>query len=93
MHTIDAEIINGITWLVFTPGELRLRIGRAGRVELLPNTPTAQVALREIAAGTIKARYRASVELRVALDDGAAAAIEVPNAGDASEAARRIIHR
>lgn len=73
------------TFLVFTGGELRLRVGRMGRLELLPTTPAALDSIRAIADGAIRVRSSYAVELRLALDDGAAAFIEVRDAGTPGE--------
>lgn len=77
MQTFPAEIIGGVTHLCFDPGELGLRIGSDGRVELVPNTSGAALALRAIRFGTIRPASGASVSLRIALDHGEAAFIEV----------------
>ncbi len=81
LRTIDAEIINGHTWLVFSPGELGLRLRSRGLVELVANSPTAALALDQIRAGTLRPSRDAPVELRIKLDHASTAVIEIRDAG------------
>ena len=83
MNTFPAEIVNGVTHLVFDPGELGLRIGSDCRVELVPNTPAAALALRAIRTGTIRPASGAGVSLRIPLNHGEAAFIEIRDGGEA----------
>lgn len=82
---MDVVQRNERTFLVFSGGELRIRVGRLGRLELLPTTPNALDSIRAIADGVIRISGRDAVELRLALDDGAAAFLEVRNAGASGE--------
>ena len=70
MATIDAEIVDGLTWILFRPGELGLRIGSDNRVELVPNTELAALALRAIRRGTLRPASGTSVKLGIAVENG-----------------------
>lgn len=76
---------NERTFLVFSGGELRIRVGRMGRLELLPTTPAALDSIRAIADGVIRIGSRDAIELRLALDDGAAAFLEIRDVGTPGE--------
>lgn len=76
MH-IPIEIENGTSYLCFDPGELGLHIGSDSRLELVPNTPAAALALRQIRLGTIRPASGASVSVRIALDHNETAFIEI----------------
>jgi hypothetical protein len=80
---MQAEIVDGVTWLCFDPGELGIRIGSDNRVELVPNCASAALALRQIRLGTLRPARGACVSLRIALDHGAAAFIEIRDGGEA----------
>lgn len=82
MH-IPIEIERGTSFLCFDPGELGLRIGSDSRLELIPNTPAAALALRQIRIGTIRPASGASVSVRIALDHHEAAFIEIRDGGKA----------
>lgn len=85
MATIDAEIVDGLTWILFRPGELGLRIGTDNRVELVPNTELAALALGAIRRGTLRPTSGASVKLGISVENGKE--IVLPS-WDGSEAGR-----
>ena len=86
MATIDAEIVDGLTWILFRPGELGLRVGSDNRVELVPNTELAALTLSAIRRGTLRPTCGASVKLGIAVENGKE--IVIPS-WDGSEARRR----
>lgn len=67
------------SFLVFSPGELRLCIGRLGDCRVEPRSRDAALALIAIRDGVIRVPGSHAVELRVSLEDGAAAEFEVRN--------------